>query len=261
MKQTILSSKQSELLENLTIKYGQVVTTKQICKQVEKIWDSAYGKKTITKLVKNGWLIRIKRGTYALSDFNNRGFLSLSPYLVANLLVEKSYVSFEAALSYYGMFDQLTEKVVSVSQRQYKTVKLGSLKYSFVKAKNKSFFGWQTKIIENSNVRIATPEKSLIDIVQFHKSKYSLDVVIEKLSCYSTKLDFKKLNQYLERMSLTTIKIFGFVFDTLGINSTALYKLIRAKRGTHWMFPKDKKFNSKWRLYYDSYFDKYKSIK
>ena len=83
--------------------------------KAEGVWDQQ-AKKLITKLVGNGWLIRIKRGLYAISDFNNRGFLSLSPYIVANLLVKDSYVSFESALSYYGMFDQWTNTVISIAK-------------------------------------------------------------------------------------------------------------------------------------------------
>jgi hypothetical protein len=58
-------------------------------------------------------------------------------------------------------------------------------------------------------------------------------------------------------MSATTIKIFGFVFDLLGIDSIRLQKMLKNKQGTDWMLTGDKTFNAKWRLYYDEYFDKY----
>ncbi|MBU1256734.1 type IV toxin-antitoxin system AbiEi family antitoxin domain-containing protein, partial [Patescibacteria group bacterium] len=126
MKQTILTVKQSKLLEDLIVKHGQIVTSEQIYIEAKGSWDQQQAKKIITKLVSNGWLIRIKRGLYAISNFSNRGFLSLSPYTVANLLVKDSYVSFETALAYHGMFDQLIDKVISISQVRYKTVKLNT---------------------------------------------------------------------------------------------------------------------------------------
>ncbi len=98
MKQTILSSKQSELLENLIVKYGQIVTIDQVVSEAKSTWDYKQAKNLITKLTKNGWLVRIKRGLYAISDLSTRGFLCLSPYLVANFLVTDSYVSFVSAL-------------------------------------------------------------------------------------------------------------------------------------------------------------------
>ena len=54
-------------------------------------------------------------------------------------------------------------------------------------------------------------------------------------------------------------RIFGLIFDLIGINSDKLYALVKAKHGTHWMLAGDNKFNGKWRLYYQAYFDKYQS--
>src|SRR3989339_501872 len=115
MNHTILSSKQDELLENLIVKYNKIVTFEQILLESKKFWDYKQTKNLITKLVKNGWLIRIKKSLYVISDLSTRGFLSISPYKVANLLVPESYVSFESALQKYGMFDQLTSKTISGS--------------------------------------------------------------------------------------------------------------------------------------------------
>src|SRR3989339_252401 len=149
MKQTILSIQQSTLLEELIVKYGQIVTSEQIYEQGKGVWDQQVMKNVVTRLTRNGWLIRIKRGLYAISDLSSRGFLSLSPSVVANLLVENSYVSFESALAYHGMFDQLTNKTISISQVQYKTVQLQSVEYSFVKVLEKWFFGWEKVSIDN----------------------------------------------------------------------------------------------------------------
>lgn len=92
MKQTVLTTKQSELLENLIAGHGQIVTIDQIYKETKANWDLQQTKNLVVKLVRNGWLIRIKKGLYSISDLSNRGFLSLSPYVVANLLVKESYV-------------------------------------------------------------------------------------------------------------------------------------------------------------------------
>ncbi|MBU1200274.1 type IV toxin-antitoxin system AbiEi family antitoxin domain-containing protein [Patescibacteria group bacterium] len=258
MKQTILTVKQSKLLEDLIVKHGQIVTSEQIYIEAKGSWDQQQAKKIITKLVSNGWLIRIKRGLYAISNFSNRGFLSLSPYTVANLLVKDSYVSFETALAYHGMFDQLIDKVISISQVRYKTVKLNTTEYGFINTKDKFFFGWQEVKIDNRTARVATMEKALIDTVHFHKSKYSIDLVIEKMSKYQTSLNIARLSKYVSKMSSTTIKIFGYIFDLLNIDSSSLHELVKTNKGTHWMLVGDKKFNAKWRMYYDEYFDKYR---
>ena len=90
MKQTILTTRQSALLEDLIVKHGRIVTSEQIYARGKDSWGRQVTKNVITKLIGNGWLIRVKRGLYVISDLSNRGFLSLSPYVVANLLVKDS---------------------------------------------------------------------------------------------------------------------------------------------------------------------------
>lgn len=261
MNYTILSTKQSELLERLIVKHGQIVTSQDILSQAKDNWDYQQTKNLITKLVKNGWLVRVKNGLYVISDLSNRGFLSLSFYTVASLLVKESYVSFESALQHYGMFDQLTGKIVSVSLKKFKTVFLNNTEYSFIKTKEKLFFGWREATIDNRIVRIAFAEKALIDIINFRKSKYAVDLVIEELTEHKHNLDFARLSDYLKEFSEATVKTFGFIFDLLKIDSEDVYGLaensVKTKRSTHRMLAGDKKFNAKWRLYYDEYFDKY----
>lgn len=260
MKQTILTNQQNELLENLIAKYGQIVTIEQIYSASGSSENHRQLKKVIAKLVSHGWLMRIKRGLYVISDFSNRGFISLSPYVIANLLVENSYVSFESALAYHGMFDQLTNVVISISKIQHKKVQLNSIEYVFVKIKDQLFFGCKEEVIDGKTVKVATAEKALIDIIHFHRSKYAIDLVIEKLREYKENLEIEKLIEYASKMSTTTIKIFGFILDMLNIDSNILYEKVKTEHGTHWMLTNDKKFNSKWRLYYDEYFDKYQKV-
>ncbi len=259
MKQTILTSKQNELLENLIVKYNQIVTFDQILNEAKIFWDYKQTKNLITKLVKNGWLIRIKKGLYAISDLSSRGFLSLSPYNTANLLVPDSYVSFESALQRYGMFDQLTNKTISVSLKAYKSVVLNNIEYSYIKTKPEFYFGSRDMTIDSHVVHIATAEKALIDIINFRRNQYYIDLVIEILINNRQSFNFELFSTYLEKLSLTTIKIFGLIFDILAIKSDKLYKIIKANHSVHWMTRGDTKFNSKWRLYYNSYFDKYQS--
>lgn len=257
MNKTILSTKQSELLEKLILVHGSIVTSEQIIEAAQGSWDYKQAKNLITKLTKDGWLVRIKRGLYAISELTGRGFLSLSPYLVANLLVKDSYVSFASALQYHNMFDQLLTQTTSVSLKMYKTVKISNTEYGFVKTKESLFFGFENVQVENKVVRIATAEKALIDMINFHKTKLMIDVVIEKIINHKHDLNFDRLNEYLSEFSTATIKTFGLIFDFLAIDSTKLYDLVKAKHSTHKMLKGDKKFNAKWRLYYDEYFDQY----
>ena len=261
MKKTTLAAKDSNLLEKLIAKYGNVVTANQIEGEAKQTWDYQQTHNRIQQLVKNGWLIRIKRGLYVIADLSSRGFLSVSPYVIANLLVDESYVSFEAALAYRGMFDQFTGKFTSVSLKQYKITDLDSIQYRFIKTQQKMFTGWEKVEIENMSAKIAFAEKALVDLIHFRKGKYVVDLMIEKLQNYQEDLDINRLLQFADLASIKTIKIFGLIFDLLGFNSNQLFQLLANNKSTHRMSPNDKAFNSKWRLYYDEYFEKYRTTK
>jgi len=254
-KTTILSLKEADLLEKLIVKFGIIVTFENILTTTKVRLTRQETKNLIMKLVKNGWLIRIKRGLYTISDLSSRGFMNISPFVIANRLDSESYVSFAWALQYYGFFDQFVKDIVSVSLKTHRGLSLQHIEYKYIKTKPDLFFGWNEAQMESFKVRIATPEKALIDMVNFHKSLYSIDLVIEKLANHKDDLDIKQLTEYLKKFPITTIKIFGFIFDLLKIDSSALHLMIKNKSSTHRMLKAGTKFNSKWRLYYDKHFD------
>lgn len=261
MKKTTLAVKDGELLEMLIAKYGKVATSSQIEAEAKGIWDYQQTQNRIQQLVKNGWLIRIKRGLYAINDLSSRGFLSVSPYVVAGLLVEESYVSFEAALNYRGLFDQFTQQFSSVSLKQYKATDLETIHYRFIKTQEKLFTGWESVEIDHMTAKIAHAEKALVDLIHFRTGKYVVDLVFEKIQSYEKDLDFEKLFHYAGLASQKTVKVFGLMFDWAGWDSQKLFQLLGSHRSTHRMSSNGNSFNGKWRIYYDEYFNKYQNGK
>ncbi|PWQ92519.1 type IV toxin-antitoxin system AbiEi family antitoxin domain-containing protein [Leucothrix pacifica] len=115
----------------------------------------------INRLTKQGKLIALKRGLYALSDQH-----SPPKELIANHLFGPSYVSRQWALSYYGL---LSERVVEVTSmcigrsRQFEN-ELGRFSYHAIPAHYYSLE--QTSIQQgNSAFLMATPEKALCDLL------------------------------------------------------------------------------------------------
>ncbi len=257
MKKTTLAFKDGELLEMLIAKYGKVATSGQIEAEAKGIWDYQQTHNRIQQLVKNGWLIRIKRGLYAINDLSSRGFLSVSPYVVAGHLVKESYVSFEAALNYRGMFDQFIQQFTSVSLKQYKVINLETTQYRYIKSQEKNFIGWESIEIENMVAKIAYAEKALVDLIHFRTGKYVVDLVFEKIQTYEEDLNIENLIHYAGLASQKTVKIFGLMFDWLRWDSEKLFQLLESNRSTHRMSSNDNTFNAKWRIYYDEYFNKY----
>lgn len=254
-KRTILSEKDLNLIEDLIVKYGIIVTFEQIYDVLRKRMTRQVMRNLVNKLFKNGWLVRIKKGIYVISTMESRGFLTLSVFKTAQILVKDSYVSFEKALQHHGMFDQYLKIIVSVSLKAYKTVEIYDTNYKFIKTKKKFFYGWEEQRVENYLVRIATAEKAILDMLCFARNIYSIDLVLEKLREYKNDFDFARLNELSKKQTTTVQRIVGFLLDKINVDSEYLHNLIREKKNCSYMTKDSTEFNARWRLYYHKHFD------
>ncbi len=252
-KRTILSEKEYNLIEEIITQFSVIVTFEQIFSILKKRMSRQAAKNLLNKLVRNGWLVRIKKGVYAVSSLESRGFLTISTFKIAQVLNENSYVSFEAALQDHGMFDQMLKKVTSVSLKRHATKKAQDTIYQFVKAKEGLFFGWEEERVDNFLVKVATSEKAILDILAYNRNAYSVDIVLEKLKEYKNKFDLERLNKFCSKYSLTVQRITGFLLDKLKIDSTYLHALTKGNKSASFIGKDSKQFNSKWRLYYDKH--------
>ena len=170
---------------------------------------------------------------------------------MAQLLVPESYVSFESALQFHGLHDQLLNSTNSVALRQHERIDLQGYSYHYVKTSEKYYFGWDEQNIEGHKVKIASPEKALIDIIQFQRSDYTTDVVLEKLQSYQDSFDLERLQTLLAQANQTTQRIFGFLLDTLGLDSSKLQQPAKQSGAVGKLTPASSQYNAKWRLYYE----------
>ncbi len=256
MKRISLTEFELEMLETAQIEFGAIVTFEQLLSLVDE--DVIYTRKRISKLVNQGLLMRIKKGVFVISDLSTRGGLSISHYAIVNALVEKSYLSFETALQFHGLYDQLLANIVAVSLTRFKTSTIDGYAYKFVNTGEKYFYGWDTYIIDGQQVKIADVEKALLDLLQFHRTLYSVDLVLEKLNTFKEDIDQQKLIQYALRANLTTRRIMGFLMDCATFDTEKLHLSIQDKSSVSYISDSDQnQYNHKWKLYYDQYFEQY----
>lgn len=119
----------------------------------------------VSRLEKDGHLIRLKKGLYVVSpELSN---LPISKELIANQLYGPSYISLESALSFYGLIPERVYMVLSVTSKRKKIYITPLGEFDFVKVPDKYYsIGIVQKVIENSYAYlIASPEKALCDII------------------------------------------------------------------------------------------------
>ncbi|PIR16885.1 MAG: hypothetical protein COV46_06430 [Deltaproteobacteria bacterium CG11_big_fil_rev_8_21_14_0_20_49_13] len=169
----------------------------------------------LVRWVKDGELIRLKKGLYTLNN-EDRG-VGLSQMLIANILYYPSYVSLEYALSYYGMIPEGVFQTTSVTPKKTKdfTNKFGGFIYKNVA--KELFFGYErTKDENDADILIATPEKALLDLFYLRtpaNMKIELSYFEENLRLQNLEIiDPKKMKKMAKKFKMSKI---GKIVDGL----------------------------------------------
>lgn len=255
-KNTILSRIDLAIIEEILAHCGSVTDSNCIYEALAKEYSKAEVKNKINKLKKAGWLVRIKRGKYAVTNIESHNFANISPLVLASIFVSDSYVSFELALNHYGLFDQLSKRVISVTSKKPKKFTFQNTEYLFSKIKSELYFGFKEVSIENQKANIAELEKVVLDYLYFRNDTYSIDLLLEKLTEGRSELDFEKLQKYVLKYPLFVKRRLGFLLDLIDVNSDKLHQEVRKKSGYSKLTKNSTKFNAKWRLYYEDRFTK-----
>jgi hypothetical protein len=119
------------------------------------------------RLVHQGLLIRLKRGTYAYHEVN--------ALVAANYIAPCSYVSFESALSYYGMIPEFTPLIMSVSsvsRHRSFTTPIASYEYFHQQAELYAAGMDLIFVDDDTPLLIATQEKALCDALARRSEQY-----------------------------------------------------------------------------------------
>ncbi|MHC4445726.1 MAG: type IV toxin-antitoxin system AbiEi family antitoxin domain-containing protein [Planctomycetota bacterium] len=126
--------------------------------------DLAQVRLQLSRWVKDGRLIKLRRGLYALTEPYRKA--APEPFYVANALKSASYVSLQSALGYYGLIPEFVPVVTSVTTKRPQSyhTKLGD--YEFKHIKKDLFYGFrQLEVVSGQSVFIALSEKALLDLI------------------------------------------------------------------------------------------------
>ena len=154
-------------------------------------------KSKLTALVRSGEYTRIKRGLYVKgSEYDLK--------TLANIIYGPSYISFEYALSYYGMIPERVEVVTSATFNKNKDktydTPVGTFKYKYINTD--LYFKGIDRMEENDEpFLIATKEKALCDILYKIKD-FKKDSNIEDVLFSSLRID----EYELIKMNITDLK-------------------------------------------------------
>ena len=156
--------------------------------------------------LKQGHLKKFKRGVYSLvGRKNSKG---VSKFLLANFLYNPSFISFESALSYYGLIPEAVYETTSACfQEKKKMFKTSEGFFSFLHSPVTPFFLDVIKD-EKESFFIARPLRALFDLTYSSRKDYKALSDLED----DLRIDLVELEKYLKEYEASDILNLGELY-------------------------------------------------
>jgi len=183
---------------NILLRFNKTIFS---TKEIALLWNeenSAAVRNRLNDYVKNGKLIRLRRGLYSKDKNYDKFELAVNIYT-------PSYISFETVLYKAGAIFQYYNSIF-VASYLARDINVDNQKYSYRKIKD-TILTNQSGIKRNNNYYIASPERAFLDVVYLNKgyhfdnlSPIEWDKVFEILPVYKNKAMEKRVKEYYDNV-------------------------------------------------------------
>jgi predicted transcriptional regulator of viral defense system len=158
---------------------------------------------------KKDYIIKLRNGYYCFSEYPKaESWL----HFAANRIYQPSYVSLQSALSYYGLIPEGVFQVTSITTRNTMQYKTPLAEFTYKSIKPTLYFGYQIIRLSGNSIRIAEPEKALLDFLYLHplntesaleslrinRFQFSSTISVHTLNAYLRIFKSKALNQRIQ---------------------------------------------------------------
>ena len=218
---------------------GQRVFTADAAREVAPSvgLSSGYFRQALHHLVRDGWMVRLKKGLYALAGAVP-GTSPLHEFEIAMALVSPAAISHWSAMSHHGLTEQVPRRVfVLTTARAVPRLRgkkatpavrgypVGETTYQFVQVKPERFFGIDQAWVNESRISITDPERTLLDGLMAPQYCGDFAEVLHAFELRAPKLDVERIIGYALKLDAATAKRLGWILERQGIASDRLEPL------------------------------------
>lgn len=167
-------------------------------------------KRMILRWKEQGKITALKRGLYELcypDDFH------IPDFFIANCLYSPSYISLETALSNYSIIPEVSMGVASITAKPTRRFKNKHGLFIYHSINPSAYTGYVIQKQAGFNIRIAEPEKALVDYLYFKTLRgKKIDFIQERLDGgVIGRLNKKKLAQYAKPYHLSLKELYAYL--------------------------------------------------
>lgn len=132
----------------------------------------------LSRWVKNGRLIQLRKGLYTLAPPYSKNTPQL--FTISNALKPASYVSLQSALAYYSLIPEYAPEITSVTTQRPETMQTPLGKFTFRHIKKSLFWGFKyVELVSPQFAFVAEPEKALFDLIYLTPDANHYDYLTE----------------------------------------------------------------------------------
>jgi predicted transcriptional regulator of viral defense system len=185
----------------------------------------SYLRQALHHLARSGWLVRLRKGLYALSG-SVPGVSPVHEFEIAMALVHPAAISHWSALSYHGLTEQVPRRVfVLTSARSVPRVRrpkvdrsregyqVGATIYRFVQVKPERFFGIEEVWVHEARIRVTDPERTLLDGLTSPQYCGGFSEVLHAFDARRPKLDLGRIIHHALKLDAATVKRLGWILE------------------------------------------------
>jgi len=131
-----------------------------------------FDRKRLTQWQKKGYVVQIARGLYTFPEISSDGYFY---WYASNKLVKPSYISLHSALSWYGFIPEESFQVTAITSKKTRELAGKSFNFHYRNIKPRAYLGYRLLPWSGTNIRVAEPEKALVDLLYLHESMNNPD--------------------------------------------------------------------------------------
>ena len=229
-----------QLIQRLAAEGIRIISTEDVRKIAPDVGLSkGYVLQALHHLARQGWLVRLRKGLYALSS-TVPGVSPVHEFEVGMALVAPAAISHFSAMHHYELTDQIPHHVfITTTSGQWiprgksrgdeAGYKVGDTVYQFIRVKPERFFGTDTVWVDESRVTFTDLARTLIDGLMMPQYCGGISEVLHGFQMAQDRLSLDQIINYALRLDSATVKRLGWVLGHVGLESSKLAALEQVK--------------------------------
>ena len=225
----------------------------------------AYLAEALYHLRRNGWIVSIRRGLYALASAVP-GVAAAHEFEIAMALTQPAAISHWSALNFHGLTEQTPQHVFVLTTIETSVPRMrrtepgrsasgylaGDTVFRFTQVTPERFFGTEQMWAGDARVWITDLERTLLDGLSKPRFCGDFSEVLHAFQIGMARLDIDRIAEYAMRLDTATVKRLGWVLEYRGCRSAVTDQLaaleMKGYRKLNPSGPNSGPCNSRWMI-------------